>query len=81
MNNDFGKYQELVNNWAKKNDMIFVLPEFLDLFKQIEKEGHVEGAISELKIIIKRNSNFKYSRLDMIEFCEKRLVELEKELK
>ena len=39
--------------------------------------GRKEGAINELKIIIKRNSNFKYSRLDMIEFCEKRLNKLQ----
>jgi hypothetical protein len=40
-----------------------------------------EGAIIELKVIIKRNSNFRYSRLDMIEFCEKRLERLQGELK
>ncbi len=56
-------------------EFAFLYPKSFELIKQ---EGRVEGAINELKIIIKRNSNFKYSRLDMIEFCEKRLVKLEK---
>ena len=48
-----------------------------DIFEKAEKRGRREGAIAELKLIIKRNSNFKYSRLDMIEFCEKRLKKLQ----
>ena len=47
------------------------------LINKAEERGRKEGAITELEIIIKRNSNFKYSRLDMIEFCEKRLNKLQ----
>ena len=49
----------------------------LDCYHKNYLKGRREGAIAELKLIIKRNSNFKYSRLDMIEFCEKRLKKLQ----
>lgn len=42
MNKDFGKYQKLVNAWAKRNDMVFVLPKFIDLFTEIEKQALTE---------------------------------------
>ena len=36
----FGKWEPLVRNWCNKHRMAYVLPEFKELFDDIEKQVH-----------------------------------------
>ena len=39
MNKDFERFQKEVENWANKNEIGFVMPKFLDLFRIIEQKS------------------------------------------